>query len=167
MIIKILGSEERCAERDSEGLQMSETSSRNDPLAGFSFILDIQGMRAGFAEVDGLTTDTDIVDYREGDEEVTVTVGRLPRTRKHANIILKRGFTDSKDRWEWRKQVIEARTQRLDGTITLLDKSRKPAIVWKFFEGWPCNWIGPPINDENSAVAIEEMVVAVQRLELV
>lgn len=143
---------------------MSETSSRNDPLAGFTFILDIQGMRAGFAEVDGLATETVIVDYREGDEEITV--GRLPRIRRHANIILKRGFTDSRDLWEWRKQVIEARTQRLNGTITLLDESRKPAIVWKFYEGWPCKWIGPPINDENSAVAIEEMVVAVERLEL-
>jgi phage tail-like protein len=143
---------------------MSETSSRNDPLAGFSFILDIQEMRAGFAEVEGLATEIDIVDYREGDEEITV--GRLPRIRKHANIILKRGFTDSRDLWEWRKQVVEARTRRLNGTITLLDESRKPAIVWKFFEGWPCKWVGPPINDENSAVAIEEMVVAVERLEV-
>ena len=112
---------------------MSETSSTSDSLAGFNFILDVQGMRAGFAEVEGLATETDVIEYRDGNEEITV--GRLPRVRKHADIVLKRGFTNSKDLWEWRRKVVEARTQRLNGTITLLDDSRQPAIVWKFFEG--------------------------------
>lgn len=143
---------------------MSEISSRSDPPAGVNFVLDVQGMLAGFAEVDGLASETDVIDYREGN--VDITVGRLPRIRKHVNLILKRGFTNSKDLWEWRKKVIEARIERLNGTITLLDESRKPAIVWKFFEGWPCKWIGPQINDQDSAIAIEEMVVAVERLEL-
>ena len=143
---------------------MSEISSRNDPPAGVNFILDVQGMLAGFTEVDGLTSDTDVIQYREGN--VDITVGRLPRIQKHVNITLKRGFTNSKDLWEWRKNVIEARIQRLSGTITLLDESRNPAIVWKFFEGWPCKWIGPPINDQDDAIAIEEMVVAVEILEL-
>jgi len=143
---------------------MSERSSRNDPAAGLSFILDVQGMRAGFAEVDGLTSDTDIIEYREGNEDITI--GRLPRVRKHVNIVLKRGVTGSKDLWEWRKKVIEAQIQRLNGTLTLLDESRNPAIVWKLFEAWPCKWIGPPINDQDSLVAIEEMVVAVESLEL-
>jgi hypothetical protein len=64
------------------------------------------------------------------------------------------------------KQVIEARAQRLNSTIPLLDESRRPVIVWKFFESWPCKWIGAAINDENSAVGIEEIVVAVERVEL-
>jgi phage tail-like protein len=143
---------------------MSEISSRNDPTAGLNFILDVQGMLAGFAEVGGLTSDTDIVEYREGNEDITI--GRLPRVQKHVNVVLKRGFTRSKDLWQWRKKVIEAQIQRLNGTITLLDESRHPAIVWKFFEAWPCKWIGPPINDQDSLIAIEEMVVAVERLEL-
>jgi phage tail-like protein len=143
---------------------MSEISSTSDPPAGFNFILDVQGMRAGFAEVDGLTSDTDIIEYRDG--HVDITVGRIPRIQKHVNITLKRGVTNNKGLWEWRKQVIEAGIQRLNGTITLLDESRKLAIVWKFFEGWPCKWIGPPINDQESGIAIEEMVVAVETLEL-
>jgi hypothetical protein len=38
--------------------------------------------------------------------------------------------------------------------------------VWKFVEAWPCKWIGPPISDQDSLVEIEEMVVAVESLEL-
>src|SRR5262249_18801101 len=92
------------ATENSKGPKMSERPSRNDPAAGLSFILDVQGMRAGFAEVDGLTSDTDIIEYREGNEDITI--GRLPRVRKHVNIVLKRGVTGSKDLWEWRKKVI-------------------------------------------------------------
>jgi hypothetical protein len=65
---------------------MSEISSSNDPAAGLNFILDVQGMRAGFAEVDGLASDTDIIEYRDGNEDITI--GRLPRIQKHVNIVL-------------------------------------------------------------------------------
>jgi phage tail-like protein len=143
---------------------MAETSARIDLFAAFNFILDVGGMRAGFAEVEGLATETDIVEYREGNEGITV--GKLSRIRKHASIILRRGFTNSKDLWEWRRKVVEGQTQRRHGTMTLLDESRKPAIVWEFFEAWPCKWTGPAINDENSAMAIEEMVIVVEGREL-
>ena len=45
------------------------TSDRNDPLTSFNFIINIQGIKAGFAEVGGLSTETTIVEYRTGDEE--------------------------------------------------------------------------------------------------
>jgi phage tail-like protein len=143
---------------------MAETSSRNDPFAAFNFIVDIQGMRAGFAEVGGLSTETDIIEYREGNEDITVR--KLTGKVKYTNITLKRGFTESKELWEWRKKVIQGQTQRLPGTITLLDESRKPALVWKFFEAWPCKWAGPAMNAKNNDIAIEEMDLAVEGLEL-
>ena len=114
-------------------------------------------MLAGFAEVEGLATETDIVEYREGNEDISV--GRLLRIRKRANIILRRGFTNSKDLWDWHKKVVEGQRQRLHGTITVLDESRKPAIVWEFFDAWPCKRTGPAINDEKSAIVIDEMVL--------
>jgi phage tail-like protein len=134
---------------------MAETSGRIDPFAAFNFILKVDGMSAGFAEVEGLTTETDIVEYREGNEDSTV--GRLIRIRERANITLRRGFTNSKDLWDWHKKVVEGQAQRLRGSIRLLDESRAPAIVWEFFDAWPCKWTGPRANDEESAVAIDEM----------
>jgi phage tail-like protein len=144
---------------------MAETGSRQDPLTSFNFIIDIQGVRAGFSEVGGLSTETDIVEYREGNEDITAR--KLPGKRKYANISLKRGYAvNGKDLWEWRKSVIEGRTQRLSGTITLLDESRKPALVWRFFEAWPNKWAGPAMNAKNNDIAIEEMELAVEGLEL-
>src|SRR5438045_3919476 len=107
------------------------TNTRKDPLLSFNFIIDIQGIRAGFAEVGGLSVETDIVEYREGDTHTTNT--KLPGKTKYANITLKRGYApNAKDIWEWRKSVVEGRTKRLSGTITLLNESRQPALVWRF-----------------------------------
>jgi len=143
---------------------MASTSSRNDPFTSFNFIVDIQGMKAGFAEVGGLATETDIIEYREGNEDITVR--KIPGKRKYTNLTFKRGFTNSKELWEWRKKVIDGKTQRLPGTITLLDEARKPVLVWKFYEGWPSKWAGPAFNAKNNEIAIEEMDIAVEGLEL-
>ena len=143
---------------------MAASGQRDDPYTSFNFVVDIQGMRAGFSECGGLTTETDIVEYREGNEDITVR--KIPGKRKYTQISLKRGFTQSKDLWEWRKKVIEGQTQRLSGTITLLDEGRKPALVWRFFEGWPSKWAGPALNAKNNEIAIEELEIAHEGVEL-
>jgi phage tail-like protein len=144
---------------------MPGTSSRNDPLTNFNFIIDIQGMRAGFSEVSGLSGENAIVEYREGNQNTTMT--KLPGLRKYNNIMLKRGFTlNGKELWNWRRKVIDGKTQRLPGTITLLDEARNPALIWKFYEAWPSKWAGPTLNAKNNEIAIEELEIAVEALEL-
>lgn len=144
---------------------MADTGSRQDPLASFNFIIDIQGIRAGFAEVSGLSTETDIIEYREGDDDITVH--KQPGKRKYTNIMFKRGYCEnSVDLWEWRKSVLEGRTERRSGTITLLNEARKPALVWRFFEAWPNKWAGPAFNAKNNDIAIEEFEIAHEGLEL-
>lgn len=143
---------------------MAGTSSRNDPLTNFNFIVDIQGMRAGFSEISGLSGENAIVEYREGNQ--TTTMRKQPGITKYNNIMLKRGFTASKELWKWRLEVINGKTRRLPGTITLLDEARNPALVWKFYEAWPTKWAGPTFNAKNNEIAIEELELAIEGLEL-
>ena len=144
---------------------MATAGSRNDPLASFNFIVIVEDMRAGFSEIGGLATETDIIEYREGSEDITVR--KIPGKRKYTNISLKRGYTpDGKDLWAWRKSVMDGRTQRKGGTISLLDESRKVALTWEFSEGWPSKWAGPGFNAKNNDIAIEEMEICVEGLAL-
>jgi len=142
---------------------MAETASRHDPYTAFNFIIDIQGVRAGFAEVGGLSVETDIIEYREGDRPTHMS--KQPGKTKYTNITLKRGYSD-KGLWEWRKKIVDGQTDRRSGTITLLDESRKPALVWRFFEAWPSKWAGPAFNAKNNDIAIEELELAHEGLEL-
>lgn len=143
---------------------MPGSGDRDDPYTSFNFIVDIEGMRAGFSEIGGLSTETDIIEYREGNHDITVR--KIPGKRKYTQINLKRGYTQDKKLWEWRKKVIEGKTQRLSGTITLRNEAQQPALVWRFFEGWPSKWAGPAFNAKNNDIAIEEMEIAVEGLEL-
>jgi phage tail-like protein len=144
---------------------MAETGSRNDPYSAFNFQVEIDGVTvAGFSECSGLTTETDIIEYRNGDEDFTMR--KLPGLKKYTNIALKRGYTDSKELWEWRKQVMDGKTARQSGAIVLLNEAREPALRWNFREGWPSKWEGPAFNGKNNEVAIESLEIAVESIEL-
>jgi len=138
---------------------------RNDPYSRFNFLLEIDGVvKAGFSEVSGLSTETDVLDYREGNEPATVR--KLPGLTRYSNITLKRGVTKDKSLWQWRKAVIDGKVQRSSGSVILLDESRQPVLVWNFREGWPCKWEGPSLNAKTSDVAIETIEIAHEGLEL-
>jgi phage tail-like protein len=142
------------------------TTARNDPYGQFNFQVEIDGVVvAGFSEASGLTTDTNIIEYREGNENVG-TVRKLPGLMKYTNIVLKRGFTKSIVLYTWRKRVIDGKTQRATGSIILLDESRQPALRWNFTAGWPSKWEGPALNAKTSEVAIETLEIAHEGVEL-
>lgn len=144
---------------------MATSGSRNDPLGSFNFIIKIENMELGFSEVGGLSTETNIIEYREGPDPPHPR--KLPGQAKFTNLNFKRGYTpNGRELYTWRKSVLDGKTQRKGGTITLLDEGRKPALVWEFSEGWPSKWNGPAMNAKNNDVAIEEMEIAVETLAL-
>ena len=123
---------------------------RNDPYGQFNFNIEIDGKPlGGFSEVSGLSQDSTPIEYREGNEKQGTT-RKLPGLIKYDNIVLKRGWTKDKVLWEWRKQVIEGKTDRR----------------WNFREGWPCKWEGPALNGNTSEAAIETLEIAHEGLEM-
>jgi len=144
---------------------MPETASRDDPFAAFNFLVEIDGVTvAGFSECTGLNADNAVIEYRVGSEEATMR--KLPGLATYKNIVLKRGMTDSKDLWDWRKRVLDGKTQRQGGSVTLLNEARQPALRWTFREGWPAKWDGPSLNGKNNEVAIETLEIAHEGLVL-
>lgn len=144
---------------------MPATGSRNDPFAAFNFLVEIDGVTvAGFSECTGLSTESDVIEYREGKEPITVR--KLPGLDKYTNIVLKRGYTTSKELWNWRKQTINGQTARQSGSIVLQDESKKEALRWNFREGWPKKWDGPAFNAKTNEVAIEVLEIAHEGLQL-
>lgn len=144
---------------------MPQTGDRNDPFAAFNFLVDIGGAVAGFSECSGLTTESDVIEYRNGNEDITVR--KLPGLKKFTAIVLKRGYTNSKELWDWRKKVIDGKTERRDGTITLLNEARQTALQWNFYFGWPSKWEGPTLNAKTNDAAIETLTITLEKLELV
>jgi len=139
---------------------------RNDPYAQYNFILEIEGTTvAGFAEVGGLSMEQDIIEYREGSD--TATVRKLPGLRKYGNISLKRGYTQNRELWEWRKTTIDGLTERKAGAVILRNEAGEPALRWEFREGWVSKYEGPALKATANEAAMESIEIAVEDVALV
>jgi phage tail-like protein len=139
---------------------------RVDPLTQFNFIIEIEGVAAGgFSECSGLTSDTNIIEYREGNDKLG-TVHKQAGLIKYSNIVLKQGSTLNRSLWDWRKKVVDGKTERKGGSIVLLDEARQPALRWNFREGWPSKLEGPALNAKTSEVAVETLEIAHEGLEM-
>lgn len=112
----------------------------------------------------GLESETAVIEYREGG--VNTTVHKLPGLTKYANIVLKRGLTRDLSLWNWRKAVVNGKTDRRSGSIILLDETGNQVLRWHFEAGWPVKWEGPAFNAAANEVAIETLEIAHEGLEL-
>ena len=140
-------------------------TTRDDPFESFNFLIDISDVtKAGFSECSGLTMETDPIEYRNGNEDTTVR--KIPGLKKFGNITFKRGFTKDEGLWKWRKTVLDGKTERHSGSITLLNEARKPVVRWSFREGWPRKLDGPTFNAKNNEVAIETLEIVVEDLSV-
>ena len=137
---------------------------KNDPYPSFNFVIEIDGMTAGFSEVSGVGTETDIVEYREGNDDAIH--GKIPGLHKLTNITFKRGYTNSQDLWNWYQDVVGGKSRRLSGTFTQFDEHRNPAAVWKFDKSWPLKLEAPAFNAKSNDVMIETLELAVEGLTL-
>lgn len=137
---------------------------RKDPYRAYNFLVEIDGItRAGFRECSGLDTSQDPIDYREGNEPLTTR--RLPGLVKYTNISLKWGTTDDTDLWAWRKQAMDGKVERKNGSIVLMDDTGTEVSRWNFFEGWPTKWTGPSFNATSSEISIETLEIVHERIE--
>ena len=137
---------------------------RHDPFSACNFLVEIDGLQSvGFLECSGLSSETDVIEYREAGD---ATVRKLPGLTKYGRIVLKRGITTNRDLWDWRQSVVSGQTQRRNGVIVLLNEVHLPVLRWTFRNGWPAKLEGPALNAHSSDVAIESIEIVHEGLEL-
>jgi phage tail-like protein len=140
-------------------------------LAGISISLTSAQPTAGFSEISGLEATMDVENYDAGG----INGGALhfPGRIKWSNLVFKRGviaqrpITDTSDFWTWLQSFLDGQGVRKDGTITLLDESGSPALVWSWRRGLPLKWTGATMNAQQSQVAIEQLEIAHEGLTMV
>lgn len=139
---------------------MAQTGARVDPHRNFNFLVELDGIaQASFTECSGLEATTEVIETREGGDNVTVH--KLPGKTTYADISLKWGLTDSDELWKWRLSVIEGTFQRKNGSIVLFDLTNKKEVVrWNFVNAWPSKWDGPSLSAKGNDIAIETLVLA-------
>ena len=139
---------------------------RDNPYLNFNFTVDIgAGDELGFSEVEGLSGEIEVIEYREGADRVN-TARKLPGLAKFSNVKLKRGITGRTDLFEWWKTVRDGQVQRRNVTITLLDEQRQPVMRWLLRNAWPVKVEGPALHASGNEVAVETLELAHEGLEI-
>ncbi|MEO0605637.1 MAG: phage tail protein [Myxococcota bacterium] len=142
-----------------------------DGLYGsYNFLLEVGGITSdaktivgGFKKVSGMESETEVIEYKAGNDLV---VRKKPGRTTYANIVLERGFTATPDLWKWRKNIEDGIIDRRSGTVTVLDQDLTTIVAqYNFFEAWPCKWNVPDQDSDTSAIAIEKIELAVERVE--
>jgi phage tail-like protein len=142
------------------------TGERKDPLRGFNFQIEIDKIVVGsFSDVSGLSSDGDIVEYRNGDDKA-LSVRKLMGLRKYSNITLKRGYTDNRELWNWRQNIVEGASDRRHGAIILMNEQREAVMRWEFEGGWIHKIDGPTLNAKGNDVTIESVEIVIESLTL-
>jgi phage tail-like protein len=141
-------------------------ANRVDPYAGYNFSVELDGItRAGFRECSGLENSQSAGEYREGTDRY-LSVRKIPGLNTYSDITLSRGFTSDSKLWEWRVLAMKGTVQRHDISITLMDDTGNAKITWNLYECWPKSWTGPSLNASADEVAIEQLTLAYERLEV-
>ena len=134
---------------------------RKDPYQNFRFLVEIDGItQAGFREVTIPDTAQDPIEYREGNEAITVR--KLPGLIKYGNVTLKWGITDSLDLYNWRKDVEDGKIKdaRKNMAVVVLDDEANPVTRWEFSQAWPTRYDAPDLNATGNEIAIETLEIA-------
>ena len=148
----------------------NDAPSREDPLLGFNFGIDVGGAVKGyFTEVGGLGSENDIVEQKVINEKGVEVVLKLPGRLKWGDVTLKRGITSNLDLWDWRKMVEEGnvKSARKNGSIVMYDRELKEAARWNFVNAWPSKISGPTPKSDSNEIGIEELTIVHEFIERV
>jgi phage tail-like protein len=136
------------------------------PLPKFHFEVQWGGTRIGFTEVTGLEVTTEKIEYRDGASKEYHKV-RMPGMQTFGDLTLKRGiFAADNEFYDWWNSVALNTVERRDITISLLNESHEPIVVWKVKKAWPTKITSTDLNSSGNETAIETLVLTHEGLTM-
>lgn len=139
---------------------------RNNPYSGFNFLVEIDGLvDAGFSEISGLGHEIAVIEYREGSDR-RGAVRKLPGLHKVGDVTLKRGLAGSLSLFQWLKAVRDGQPERRQVAVILMNEIGQPVMRWQLQNAWPRKLTHGPLSAAGDIVAVEEMVLAVETIDI-
>lgn len=138
----------------------------NYVLSTFRFQVEWGGTNIGFSEVSGLDFETEVIEYIDGAMPESTPM-KSPGKPKYGNITLKRGvFRTDSEAYDWMKAIRTDDTARRNITITMLDQTLNPVLVWQVQNAWVSKLTTPSLNAGSSEAAVESMDVVCERYSM-
>jgi len=134
-----------------------------DHLFNGRFRIEIEGVTQGaFIQCEGLEARVDVVQFNDGSD---LTTRKRPGRHSVSNIVLRRGYLNNGELWEWFKAAVDGRVERKAGSVIVCDDTGGEICRYNFFEGWPCRWKGLELRADVPGSLVEEIEIAVEVIE--
>ena len=138
---------------------------RTQPYPVCNFLVEWGGASMGFAEIDGLSTEIETVDYREGSSK-TLSPVKIASLSKVSDVTLKRGLIADPSLYQWFDVQRSGVDSPRDVLITLLDETDNPVMRWRLLTCRPKRIGWSRLGANSADIAIEELVLSCERLTL-
>jgi phage tail-like protein len=145
---------------------------RDRPYAQFNFLVDLgtgvtDGPVAGFQECSNLGMEVAVAEYRNGNAKENSVI-KVTGLNKATDVTLKRGVIGSLDLYSWLDAIrngdaAQMRTVR----ITLMSEDHTaPVATWSLLRARIIKYVAGPFNAKGNDVAMEELTLAYERMEM-
>src|SRR5215212_4262516 len=145
---------------------------RDKPYAQFNFLIDLGtgdpgAVDAGFQECSAISTTVDVIEYRNGNDKQN-NPRKITGLNRVADVTLRRGLIGSLQLYQWLDQVRNG-DQNAIRTVTIQlqsDDRTAIAMTWNLRAARIVKYSTGPLNALGTDVAIEEITLAYERLEI-
>ena len=145
---------------------------RDRPYVQFNFLVDLgdgntEGPDAGFQEISGIGMEVTVSEYRNGNSREN-SVMKVTGMNKATDVTMKRGVIGSLNLYDWLHQIRNGDQNALRTvTIQLQNEDHSKVVqTWKLLRARIIKHTSGPLNAKGTDVAMEELVVAYERLEM-
>jgi phage tail-like protein len=145
---------------------------RDRPYVQFNFLVDLgtgntDGPEAGFQEVSGIGMEVTLSEYRNGNAREN-SVMKITGLNKMSDVTLKRGVIGSLNLYQWLNDIRNGNQNAKRNVTIMLQSEDHSAVVqtWKLIRACITKHTSGPLSAKGTDVAMEELVLAYERLEM-
>jgi phage tail-like protein len=144
---------------------------RDRPFVQFNFLVNLgngtDGPEAGFSECSGIGMEVTVSEYRAGNSKENSVI-KITGMNKSTDVTLKRGVIGSLDLYSWLDDIRNGNEASLRNiTIQLMSEDHTTSVLaWTLRGARIIKYTAGPFNAKGTDVAMEEMVLAYERLTM-
>src|SRR5437773_4010276 len=145
---------------------------RDRPYVQFNFLVDLgsgntDGPEAGFQELSNIGMEVTVSEYRNGNSKEN-SVRKITGLNKATDVTMKRGVIGSLNLYQWLNDIRNGSPNALRNVTVQLQNEDHTAVVqtWKLIRARITKHTSGPLNAKGTDVAMEELVLAYERLEM-
>lgn len=145
---------------------------RERPYVQFNFLVNLgdgvtDGAEAGFQEMSNVGMEVTVSEYRNGNEKEN-SVRKITGLNKATDVTMKRGVIGSLNLYRWLDDIRNGNQSAFRNVVVQLQNEDHSAVVqtWNLKRARIIKHISGPFNAKGTDVAMEELTLSYERLEM-